>query len=192
MRVGRLERNTTETSVTLELTLEGEGKFKGGTGIPFFDHMLQLWCHHGSCDLLVDALGDLEVDCHHTVEDVGICLGKSINKALGTKEGINRYGTAWVPMDETLAMVALDISGRPYLFYDVPVETDRIGSFEVEVVEEFFRAVCNNAAITLHIQLIRGKNAHHIIEAVFKAFGHAFREAVALTGSGIPSTKGML
>lgn len=192
MRSARLERNTTETNIILELTLEGEGKFKGGTGIPFFDHMLQLWCYHGRFDLFVDARGDLEVDGHHTVEDIGICLGKCFNQALGTKEGINRYGTAWIPMDEALAAVVLDISGRPYLVYEVPVNTDRIGSFDVELMEEFFRAVCNNAAFTLHVQLIRGKNTHHIIEAVVKAFGRACGEAVALKGSGIPSTKGVL
>lgn len=192
MRAARLERNTNETSITLELTLDGDGKFKGGTGIPFFDHMLQLCCCHGNFDLFVDARGDLEVDCHHTVEDIGICMGKCLNEALGTKQGINRYGTAWVPMDEALAMVALDISGRPYLYYEVPFQSERVGSFDVELVEEFFRAVCNNAGFTVHLQLIRGKNTHHIVEAAFKAFGRALREAAARNGSGIPSTKGIL
>jgi len=192
MRTAMWERNTAETGITMELTLDGDGKFKGGTGVPFFNHMLQLMCCHGSIDLFVDARGDLEVDSHHTVEDVGICLGKCLSEALGAKEGINRYGTAWVPMDEALAMAALDISGRPYLYYEVPVQSERVGTFEVEAVEEFFRAVCNNAGITVHLQLIRGKNTHHIIEAVFKAFGRALREAVTQTGSGIPSTKGIL
>lgn len=192
MRSARIERSTTETKIVLKLTLEGGGKFQGGTGIPFMDHMLQLWCCHAACDLFLDATGDLEVDGHHTVEDIGICLGKCIDEALGDKEGINRYGSAWIPMDESLAVAVLDISGRPFLFYEVPVEAKSIGTFDVELAEEFFRAVCNKGGLTLHIQLIRGKNAHHIIEAVFKAFGRAFREAVALTGTGIPSTKGLI
>lgn len=192
MRVGRLERATTETRVTLELNLDGSGKFKGGTGIPFMDHMLQLWCYHGACDLFVDAQGDLEVDFHHTVEDIGICLGKCINEALGSKQGINRYGTAWVPMDEALAMAVLDISGRPFLVYQVPVDAEKIGLFDVELAEEFFRAVCNQGGLTLHLQLVRGKNAHHILEAVFKVFGRALKEAAAVTGMEIPSTKGLI
>lgn len=192
MRTARIERKTSETRVALELTLEGEGMFKGATGVPFMDHMLRLWCHHSGCDLFIDALGDLEVDGHHTVEDIGICFGRCINEALGNKAGINRYGTAWLPMDEALVMAALDISGRSFLFYEVPTAAAKIGSFDVELVEEFFRAVCGHGGLTLHLQLIRGKNAHHIIEATFKAFAGAFKEAAALTGTGIPSTKGLL
>lgn len=192
MRQAKVERSTNETSVSLELSLDGDGKFTGGTGVPFMDHMLQLWCYHGGCDLFVEAQGDLEVDGHHTIEDVGICLGRSINEALGTRKGINRYGSAWVPMDESLAMTALDISGRPFLIYEVPLETQKIGYFDVELAEEFFRAVCNHGGMTIHIQLIRGRNAHHIIEAVFKSFGRAFREAVTVVGKDIPSTKGLI
>ena len=192
MRIAKLERTTTETSVVMELNLDGSGKFKGGTGIPFMDHMLQLFSFHGGINLFVDVRGDLEVDGHHTVEDIGICLGKCLNEALGTKQGINRYGAAWVPMDEALAMAVLDISGRPYLSYDVPVKSDKIGSFDVELVEEFFRACCIHGGLTLHIRLLQGKNSHHIIESVFKAFGRALKEAVALTGTGVPSTKGLI
>lgn len=192
MRKSSIKRSTSETNITLELDLDGSGKFQGGTGIPFMDHMLILWSCHSRCDLLVDALGDLDIDGHHTVEDVGICFGKALQEALGDKKGINRYGTAWVPMDEALVRTVLDISGRPYLHYQASPESQKIGSFDVELVEEFFRAVCNNGGLTLHVDLIRGRNAHHIIEAVFKSFGRAMREAVEVTGSEIPSTKGMI
>ncbi|HHX95158.1 MAG TPA: imidazoleglycerol-phosphate dehydratase HisB [Clostridia bacterium] len=192
MRMAKIERSTTETRVLMELNLDGSGKFKGGTGIPFMDHMLQLFTYHGAFNLFVDAQGDLEVDSHHTVEDVGICLGKCIDEALGTREGINRYGAAWIPMDEALAMAVLDISGRPFLSYDVPVTNEKVGTFDVELAEEFFRAVSIHGGLTLHIRLLQGKNSHHIIEAVFKAFGRALKEAAALTGTGIPSTKGLI
>jgi imidazoleglycerol-phosphate dehydratase len=192
MRMAKIERSTTETRVLMELNLDGSGKFKGRSGIPFLDHMLQLFTYHGGFNLFLDAQGDLEVDNHHTVEDVGICLGKCIDEALGTKQGINRYGTAWIPMDEALAMAVLDISGRPFLSYDVPVTNEKVGTFDVELTEEFFRAVSIHGGLTLHIRLLQGKNSHHIIEAVFKAFGHALKEAAALTGTGIPSTKGLI
>lgn len=192
MRTAKVERKTNETSIALELNIDGQGLYEGKSGIPFMDHMLDLWCCHGGCDLKLEAKGDLEIDGHHTMEDLGICFGKCINDALGSKSGINRYGAAWIPMDEALSNVILDISGRPFLYYEVPVQTEKIGTFEVELVEEFFRAVCLHGGLTLHIQLQRGKNGHHIIESVFKAFARAFREATAITGEGIPSTKGSI
>lgn len=192
MRTARIERKTKETSIAMELNIDGTGTFKGKSGMPFMDHMLNLWSCHGGFDLEIQVQGDLEIDGHHTIEDLGICLGRCIDDALGTRQGINRYGSAWIPMDEALSMVVLDISGRPFLSYEVPVESEKIGTFEVELVEEFFRAVCTNAGLTLHIQLLKGKNAHHIIESVFKAFSRAFKEAVLLTGGGVPSTKGVI
>lgn len=192
MRKASIKRETKETNITLELNLDGSGKFQGSTGVPFMDHMLDLWSYHSGCDLLVDAHGDLEIDGHHTIEDIGICLGQAVQEALGDKKGINRYGAAWIPMDEALAMAVLDFSGRPYLYYQVLLKVEKIGSFDVELAEEFFKALCNNGGLTLHIDLIRGQNAHHIIEAVFKAFGRAFRQGIKVTGSEIPSTKGVI
>ena len=192
MRTAKIQRTTTETSIAMELNIDGSGIFEGKSGMPFLDHMLDLWCCHGRFDLELQVQGDLEIDGHHTVEDLGICLGKCLSDALGTKEGINRYGSVWIPMDEALSMVVLDISGRPFLRYEVPVQSKRIGIFEVELVEEFFRALCTHGGLTLHIQLLHGRNGHHIIESVFKAFGRALNEAVKLTGSGIPSTKGLI
>jgi len=192
MRTARIERKTKETSIAVELNIDGAGTFKGKSGMPFMDHMLNLWSCHGGFDLEIQVQGDLEIDGHHTIEDLGICLGRCIDDALGARQGINRYGCAWIPMDEALSMVVLDISGRPFLSYEVPVESEKIGTFEVDLVEEFFRAVCTHAGLTLHIQLLKGKNAHHIIESVFKAFSRAFKEAVSVTGGGVPSTKGVI
>lgn len=193
-RISEVNRVTGETRITIRLNLDGTGTFEGKTGIGFFDHMLHLWARHAFFDLYVDAKGDLDVDAHHTVEDVGICLGQAFFDALGDKKGINRYGSILLPMDEALAMVAVDISGRPYLAYDVKMEGWTVGEFPVELVPEFLRAFVNNARITLHLRLLGGQNTHHIIEAVFKGFARALREAAAENGieREIPSTKGRL
>ncbi len=193
-RLSEVERVTAETRVRVRLDLDGKGDFQGATGVGFFDHMLQLWARHALFDLVVEATGDLHVDPHHTVEDVGICLGEALRKALGSKEGIARYGSVLLPMDETLVMVALDISGRPYLAYDVEVEGWAVGDFPLELVPEFFRAFVNNAGLTLHLRLLSGRNCHHIVEALFKGCARALRQAVDLSPreSGVPSTKGVL
>ena len=191
-RVGKIKRVTKETDIEMELIIDGSGILEGKTGIPFLDHMLELWAHHSRCDLKMKVNGDLAVDGHHTAEDVGICLGQCFKNALGDKSGINRYGHSVVPMDETLVMVALDLSGRPYLSYEVSFVASRVGSFDVELVEEFLRAFCNNSGTTLHIKMLAGKNTHHIIEAIFKSFARAVREAAAVVGNCIPSTKGLM
>ena len=191
-RHSEVKRKTAETSISLYLNIDGGGDFAGSSCIPFLDHMLSLWAHHGKVSLNLSCEGDLEVDGHHTVEDIGICLGQCILEALGDKKGINRYGWAFVPMDEALAMVALDISGRPFLEYDVQFANQRAGRFDAELVEEFLRALCARAGITMHVRLISGKNTHHIIEAIFKAFARAFKEAADVSGDVVPSTKGMI
>ncbi|HHW40435.1 MAG TPA: imidazoleglycerol-phosphate dehydratase HisB [Syntrophomonadaceae bacterium] len=193
-RVSEVERITGETRVKVRLDLDGKGSFQGATGIGFLDHMLHLWARHGLFDLNVEAEGDLQVDAHHTVEDIGICLGEALRRALGDKEGINRYGSVLLPMDEALVMIAVDISGRPYLVYDVQAEGWRVGDLPVELVPEFFRAFVNNAGLTLHLRLISGRNTHHIVEALFKGCARALRQAVAGNDreSGVPSTKGIL
>ncbi len=193
-RKAEVARKTKETDIALKLDLDGSGKHSIRTGIPFFDHMLSLLAHHGGMDLSLKAKGDLGVDFHHTVEDVGICLGDGIRKALGDAKGIQRYGAASVPMDETLASVTLDYSMRPYLVFNMKLKRSRIGSFELELVEEFFKALTNHAKMTVHVNLLYGKNSHHMVEAVFKGFGRALRGAVSLdprTGQ-VPSTKGIL
>jgi imidazoleglycerol-phosphate dehydratase len=194
MREAQVERVTAETSVKLKLNLDGSGVFEGKTGVGFLDHMLHLLARHALIDLGVEAVGDLYVDAHHTVEDTGICLGMALQKALGDKKGINRYGSALIPMDEALALVALDLSGRPFLSYEVEVPGQAAGDLPVELVPEFFRAIINNAGITLHMHLLSGDNTHHIIEVLFKGFARALREAVAFSERerGIPSTKGKL
>jgi imidazoleglycerol-phosphate dehydratase len=194
VREAEVERVTGETRVKIRLNLDGNGTFQGKTGVGFFDHMLHLLARHALFDLQVDAVGDLHVDAHHTVEDVGICLGMALQKALGDKKGINRYGSALIPMDEALALVALDLSGRPYLGYKVKAEGQAAGDLPVELVPEFFRAIINNAGITLHMHLLGGENTHHIIEVLFKGFARALREAVTYSEreKGIPSTKGKL
>jgi len=193
-RKAEVRRKTKETEVVLKLDLDGSGKHSIATGIPFFDHMLSLLAHHSSMDLSIKAKGDIRVDLHHTVEDVGICLGDGIRKALGEAKGIRRYGMALIPMDETLGSVALDLSMRPYLVFHMKLRRSKIGNFDPELVEEFFKALCNHARITLHINLLYGRNSHHMVEAVFKGFGRALREAVTLDQrtSQIPSTKGIL
>lgn len=194
MRQAELKRQTAETDITAQLCLDGQGTAAVNTGIGFFDHMLILFAKHGLFDLSLTAKGDLAVDGHHTVEDAGIVLGQLLRQCFGDKQGIKRYGTALVPMDEALALVALDISGRPLLVYDLPVPAEMVGTFATELTEEFFRAVAVNAGLTLHIRLMAGKNSHHMIEAVFKAFGRALDEATSYDDRirGVLSTKGML
>ena len=189
-----IKRKTKETEVFLKLDLDGSGRHLIATGIPFFDHMLSLLAYHGSIDLSLKAKGDIGVDSHHTVEDVGICLGEGIKKALGEAKGIQRYGMAMIPMDETLGSVVLDLSMRPCLVFNMKMRRSKIGSFDLELVEEFFRALCNHGRITLHINLIYGRNSHHMVEAVFQGFGRALREAVCIDKgkSEVPSTKGIL
>lgn len=194
MRTANIERKTGETDISVELDLDGEGKYEIDTGIGFFDHMLSLMAKHGLLDLKVRATGDTYVDSHHTVEDVGIVIGECIKKALLDKASINRYGTAFVPMDEALAQISMDISGRPFLVFDAEFTTDKLGDFDTEMVEEFFRAVAFNSGITLHVRVLYGKNNHHMIEGLFKAFGRALCEAVSKNEriKGVMSTKGML
>jgi imidazoleglycerol-phosphate dehydratase len=193
-RSASLERTTGETRISLSLSLDGQGGSDIRTGIPFFDHMLTLFSRHGLMDLEVAAKGDIEVDYHHTVEDVGITLGQALVKALGDKAGIRRYGHAYVPMDEALARVVVDCSGRPFLAYEAPRGVEAIGLFPFQLVEEFLRAVAVNAGLTLHVSILAGRDAHHMAEAVFKALGRALDTAVSLDGrvKGIPSTKGVL
>ena len=193
-RISQVKRKTTETDVTLKINVDGSGKYSIKTPVPFLTHMLELFSKHGLFDLDITASGDVEIDFHHTVEDIGICLGEAFNKALGKKEKIKRYGEAKVPMDEALAQITLDISGRPHLTCNIPQIEDKVGQFDTELVEEFFQAFVNNSGMTLHINLISGKNSHHIIEAVFKAFARALDAATLLDPrvSGIPSTKGAL
>ncbi len=193
-RSASIERVTGETTIKISMGLDGSGQTKVDTGIGFFDHMLILLGKHGLFDLTVAANGDIHVDGHHTVEDTGIVLGQAMAKALGNKAGIKRYGTAFVPMDEALAMVSLDISGRPYLVFDAVLPSERVGQFDSELTEEFLRAFSVHAGITLHVRLLSGKNTHHIIEAIFKALGRALDEATCQDDriKGVMSTKGML
>ena len=195
-RKAEIKRKSYETNISLSLCLEGEGNINIKSGIGFFDHMLTLLAAHGSFDMELECIGDLHVDGHHTVEDIGIVLGKAFREALGDKKGITRYGTFFIPMDESLAMVSVDISGRPYLHYDTPTMSAQLGDFDTQLVEEFLRAFCIHAGLTLHARVLYGKNVHHIIEAIFKALGHALRIAVALqpdtSKMQIPSTKGIL
>jgi imidazoleglycerol-phosphate dehydratase len=193
-RAAEIDRRTAETQIHLELALDGEGRGERRTGVGFFDHMLDLLARHGRMDLTVEARGDLETGAHHTVEDVGICLGQALDQALGDRAGITRYGQAMVPMDESRAACVIDISGRGLLAWHSPLPPGSIGNFDHELTEEFFRALATNARLTLHITIEAGTNAHHIIEAAFKACARALRVAVALdpTERGVPSTKGTL
>lgn len=194
-RTASLSRKTKETDIQLSLNLDGQGTSQIRTGVGFFDHMLDLLSRHALIDLKVQAQGDLQVDQHHTVEDVGICLGQALEKALGDKKGIYRYGWAMVPMDESLAQVALDLSGRPALVFQVNFTTPLIGDFASELVREFFQALTNNARMNLHIHVPYGSNSHHIGEAIFKSFAKALRQAVSIderAKNQIPSTKGSL
>ena len=194
-RQARVERKTKETEIALQLNLDGTGGSKVHTPIPFFSHMLEAWSKHGLMDLAVEASGDVEIDMHHTVEDVGIVLGQALRQALGDKRGIVRYGTAFVPMDEALVQASVDISGRPFLVFNVPVARTRVSNFDLDMLQEFFRALAFNAEITLHVTMHYGHNLHHIAEAVFKAVGRALAEATRLNpriAGVLPSTKGTL
>jgi imidazoleglycerol-phosphate dehydratase len=193
-RCGRIQRRTTETEIDLTLALDGSGACRAETGVGFFDHMLHAFARHGLFDLELSCKGDLEVDAHHTVEDVGICVGQAFAQALGDKAGISRFGWAGVPMDEALGRAVVDLSERPYLCYDVPLTEEMIGSFPVALGAEFFRALSDHGRITLHIDLLRGSNAHHCVEAVFKSVARALRQACDPDprAAGIPSTKGVL
>jgi imidazoleglycerol-phosphate dehydratase len=192
-RKSSIARKTAETDITLELLLDGQGEYSINTGIGFFDHMLVLLARHGGFDLSIAAAGDLHVDCHHTVEDVGICLGRAFNEALGERSGIVRYGHIILPMDEALALVAVDLSGRGHSQLEACFPAARVGNFDTEMVGEFLRAFAVNAGITLHVRLLAGVNCHHMIEAVFKGLGRALASAVSFSGKeGVPSTKGIL
>ena len=193
-RIGRVERNTSETKIKMELNLDGSGKTQIDTGIGFFDHMLNGFARHGLFDLDVKAEGDLIVDCHHTVEDTGIVLGNAIRKAVGNKQGIKRYGSLMLPMDGSLVLCAVDLSGRPYLVYDAEFTSDRVGYLDTEMVREFFYAVSYAAGMNLHLKLMYGSNNHHIIEAMFKAFAKALDEATVYDRriQNVLSTKGSL
>lgn len=193
-RNNKVERKTKETDISIELSIDGKGKSDIDTGIGFFDHMLVSFTAHGRFDCCIRAKGDLQVDFHHTVEDTGIVLGKVFDGALGERKNINRFGTSFVPMDESLVMASVDISGRPYIIFDCPFQTDKIGEMDTELFIEFFRAFAFNAGITLHIKLIHGSNSHHIAEAVFKAVARALMEACKIDTSigGFLSTKGTI
>lgn len=194
MRTGKIKRKTTETDILLEIGLDGSGKAQIDTSIPFLDHMLNLFARHGLFDLTVRGKGDTAVDDHHLVEDLGICLGEAVKKALGDKEGIERYGSETVPMDETLCSVVMDLSGRPYLVYHADFGQQRIGDFDPTLLQEFFKSFSDHSGITLHVNLIYGKNTHHIAEAMFKASARALRRASSRHEriNGIMSTKGSL
>lgn len=191
MRTAQLARKTRETDVHVTLNLDGSGKAKIATGIGFFDHMLTALCVHAGFDLEITVRGDLEVDCHHTVEDTGIVLGQALAKALG-EVPVSRYGSAYVPMDEALGFAALDISRRPFLVFDCPFTADKIGEMDTQMVEEFMRALAYNAGITLHLRCLYGKNDHHKAEALFKALAHSLKQAVVPAGNAVLSTKGVL
>jgi len=193
-RRAEIKRDTKETKIELQLELDGSGKSTIDTKIPFLDHMLELFTKHGLFDLELSAEGDLEIDSHHTVEDIGICLGQALSKALDEKKGIRRYGDVFMPMDESLILVAIDISGRSYLAYDVDLPIELIGTYDTSLTSEFLQAFVNNCGVTLHVKMFKGTNAHHIVEAVFKGLGRALDIATSLDErvSGIPSTKGSL
>ncbi len=192
MRTADVRRTTGETDIALTLCLDGSGDFDGRTGVGFLDHMLAAFARHGRFDLTVRCTGDTWVDDHHSVEDIGLCLGQAFAEALGDKRGIERFGSTALPMDETLVLSAVDFSGRCWLGWDVPMPTEKVGSFDTELVKEFWLAFARTAACTLHVRLLAGENAHHIIEGTFKSVARTLRAAVAVTGTGIPSTKGVL
>ncbi|HWS47861.1 MAG TPA: imidazoleglycerol-phosphate dehydratase HisB [Acidimicrobiia bacterium] len=192
MRTAELHRETKETTVDVGLTIDGSGTTEIGTGIPFFDHMLEQLGKHAGFDLRVAATGDLAVDLHHTVEDVGIVVGNALREALGDKRGVRRFANALVPLDEACVQVALDLSGRPYLVYEVDPIAEWIGTFDPQLAEEFWKGFVDGARVTLHVRSISGKNGHHVIEASFKGVARALRDAVTVEGGGVPSTKGVL
>lgn len=192
MRKATLRRTTGETDISITLTVDGTGRFEGTSGIGFFDHMLHLLARHSGMDISLTCQGDLDVDNHHTIEDIGITLGEVFEKALEDKKGIHRYGCFFCPMDETLSRIVLDLSGRSYLVFDVDIPVERIGSFETEMTREFFLAFANNAKMNLHMATLYGVNGHHIVESLFKGIGHALKEAVTIEGDTVLSTKGVL
>ncbi len=195
MRKAEIKRDTAETKISLKLDLDGRGNSKVSTGVGFLDHMLTLFAKHGHFDLEISCIGDTQVDDHHSTEDIGICLGKAFANALGDKAGIYRYGDITLPMDEALILAAVDISGRSYLGYALEIPTEKVGSFDTELVEEFWTAFTSNAGLDLHLRQLAGKNSHHIIEGAFKAAGRALRKAVAIDpdfADEMPSTKGVL
>ena len=194
MRTGEINRKTTETSIYVKWDLDGTGKGDINTGIPFMDHMLTLFARHGGFDLTVQAQGDLEVDCHHTMEDLGLTMGHALTQALGMKEGIRRYGSFLLPMDESLALVALDLSGRPFLVYDVEPPAEYIRDLDTALFKEFFTALSVKGGITLHIRMLSSGEVHHVFEAIFKGLARALAEAVSIDSrvQGVPSTKGVL
>jgi len=193
-RTARIERKTAETRIRLSLDLDGTGRTRIATGVGFFDHMLTLLCRHALIDAEIEAEGDLQVDAHHTVEDVGICLGKALAEAAGDKKGIVRYGSLCLPMDEALARIALDLSGRPFFVFRGAVPNEKIGEFDACLAWEFLRAVCSHGGLTLHVDLLAGSDPHHCLEAVFKGTGRALRAALSTDPreSGVPSSKGVL
>jgi imidazoleglycerol-phosphate dehydratase len=191
-RRAQLRRETKETTVDLELTIDGSGSTRVSTGIAFFDHMLEQLGKHAGFDLQIEARGDLDVDLHHTVEDVGIVLGNALREALGERRGVRRFANALVPLDEALVQVALDLSGRPFLVYDVDPISEWIGTFDPQLAEEFWKGFVDGARVTLHVRSITGKNGHHVIEASFKGVARALRDAVKVEGTDVPSTKGTL
>ena len=195
MRSGKIDRKTAETEISVSLKLDGTGKYKINTGVGFFDHMLEQLARHSLIDLEVEASGDTHIDDHHTVEDTGIAFGQALAQAIGDKLGINRYGWCLLPMDDTLIRTALDLSSRPFLYFDIDMPTDKIGSFDTELVREFFQAVSTHGGITLHMEKLHGYNSHHIAEAVFKSFAKSLRVAIerdARNLKALPSTKGAL
>ena len=195
MRTAEIERNTLETQITVSVNLDGTGERSFTTGLPFLEHMLDQVARHGLIDLNIRAAGDLEIDAHHTVEDIGITLGQAVNQAIGDKKGIRRYGHAYVPLDEALSRVVVDFSGRPGLEFHVPFTRGSVGDFDTELFFEFFQGFVNHAQVTLHVDNLRGENAHHQIETVFKAFGRALRMAIEVDprmDGAMPSTKGSL
>jgi imidazoleglycerol-phosphate dehydratase len=196
MRIAQVTRNTLETQVSVELNLDGEGRGNYATGVPYLDHMLDQISRHGAMDISIEAHGDLHIDAHHTVEDIGITLGQAFARAIGNKAGVRRYGHAYVPLDEALSRVVVDLSGRPGLVFEVNFTRDKIGEFDVELVREFFQGFVNHAALTLHVDNLRGSNSHHQAETLFKALGRALRMACELdprlAANAMPSTKGSL
>ncbi|MTI85965.1 MAG: imidazoleglycerol-phosphate dehydratase HisB [Firmicutes bacterium] len=192
-RIAEINRNTTETQISIGLDLDGTGKYNVDSSVPFLDHMLSLFAKHSNFDLNLQARGDIHIDYHHTVEDIGICMGKAIDSCLENKKGICRYGHSITPMDEALVLIAADISGRAFLAYDVEFPSMQVGNFDIELVEEFLRAFAQNAKITLHVKKLAGRNCHHIIEGIFKGLGRSLSQATKLgQQNGIPSTKGIL
>lgn len=194
-RIATISRDTLETKITIDLNIDGTGKSDLNTSIPFLNHMLEQIARHGAIDLTIKAQGDIDIDLHHTVEDIGICLGQAFKKALGDKKGINRYGHSYVPLDEALSRVVIDFSGRPGIEFNVNFPTEKVGSFDTELFFEFFQGFANSAQATLHIDNLRGRNSHHIIETIFKSFGRTLRMAISLDPKStgiIPSTKGLL